>query len=120
MITESATIGALKYLHDTGHVRATEGQARTWHDVISHALPEAEDADLVAAVRAYAAESVESWTTIAHLIPFVRRAHAARTRPQWCGTCDERTRQITTETDGRPMITRCPACHPMTKQLTTH
>jgi DNA-binding MarR family transcriptional regulator len=32
-------------------------------------------------------------------------------RPAWCGSCDERTRQREDET-GRPF--RCPDCHPMT------
>ncbi|WP_189257330.1 hypothetical protein [Lentzea flava] len=33
----------------------------------------------------------------------------ARTRTRWCGTCDERTRQVELD-DGRPA--RCPQCHP--------
>ena len=118
MITPQEAVVALKYLHDTGHVRATDGQGVTWADVINTAVPEATRADLVAGCRAYAAESVESWATVAHVIPFVRRAHAARTRPPWCGECDERTRQITTEADGRPVIARCPTCHPTTRQIT--
>lgn len=121
MITERATIGALKYLHDTGHVRATEGQARTWHDAITHAVPDADDPDIVTAVRAYAAESVESWTTVAHIVPYVRRALTARTRPRWCERCDERSRHVTAEReDGSPVVVRCPTCHPTTKQLTNH
>jgi DNA-binding transcriptional ArsR family regulator len=31
-------------------------------------------------------------------------------RPQWCGTCDERTR-LREDADGHPY--RCPACHPL-------
>ena len=122
MITPQETIVALKYLHDTGHVRATDGQGVTWADVINTAVPEATRADLVTACRTYAAEAVESWTTIAHVIPHIRRAYAARTRPVWCGTCDERARQVTAEDpDGRPVVIRCPACHPTTtKQLTNH
>jgi hypothetical protein len=33
-----------------------------------------------------------------------------RAIPTWCGTCDERTRQLETD-DGRPA--RCPTCHPL-------
>ena len=31
-------------------------------------------------------------------------------RPEWCGRCDERTRQLDTEAGGRR---RCPDCHPL-------
>ena len=120
MITPQETIVALKYLHDTGHVRATDGQGVTWADVINTAIPEATRADLVTACRTYAAEAVESWTTIAHVIPHIRRAYAARTRPVWCGTCDERTRLSETWTDGGRLVVRCPTCHPTTKRLTNH
>jgi hypothetical protein len=35
-------------------------------------------------------------------------------RPPWCGQCDEQTRLIALESnDGKPMMKRCPRCHPL-------
>ena len=113
MITERHALAALKYLHDTGHVRSTDGQARTWADALTTQHPEFEGEDLAAAVRTYAVEAVEPWTTLAHLVPYIKKARTHRLRPAWCGTCDERTRLATThDPDDRPILTRCPTCHP--------
>lgn len=41
-------------------------------------------------------------------------------RPAWCGQCDQTTRQIEYEhDDGRPVIKRCPNCHPEAKVAPT-
>lgn len=107
MITERHALAALKYLHDTGHVRSTDGQARTWADALATQHPEFEGDDLAAAVRAYAVEAIEPWTTLAHLVPYIRRANHLRTLPPKCDGCDQQ-RHIETG-DG---IRRCPTCHP--------
>jgi hypothetical protein len=38
---------------------------------------------------------------------------AARRRPDWCGRCDEETRQLD-DVDG---IRRCPTCHPLARPV---
>lgn len=37
-------------------------------------------------------------------------------RPAWCGDCDESTRLIEQEQDGRPVAGYCPTCHPKSKE----
>ena len=37
-------------------------------------------------------------------------------RPKWCGACDESTRLIEQEQNGRPVAGYCPACHPKSKE----
>jgi hypothetical protein len=41
-------------------------------------------------------------------------ARKPRPRPAWCGQCDERTRQVMAEADGRDVVSHCPRCHPST------
>lgn len=108
-ISTQAVTAALRYLHASGHVRAVEGQAAVWQDVISDALPEATDADLHPAVRRYVQESTSSWTTAADVLPFIRREARARYRATWCGHCDEHTRQVLDE----DTVRRCATCHPL-------
>ena len=41
---------------------------------------------------------------------------AVEQRPQWCGCCERRTRQVLITTPaGEPVIARCPDCHPLAR-----
>ena len=125
MITPREMLTALLRLSLTNSYVDTgvplEMAADAWADVINDELPEATTADLIAGVRAYAREATTGWPKPADLIPHIRAAYRARTKPSWCGHCDDRTRMLTAEReDGTPVAIRCPACHPMTKQLTTN
>ena len=125
MITPREMLTALLRLSLTNSYVDTgiplEMAADAWADVINDELPDATTADLIAGVRAYAREATTGWPKPADLTPHIRAAYRQRTRAAWCGTCDERTRQVTAEReDGSPVVVRCPACHPMTKQLTNH
>lgn len=106
-VTTQAVTAALRYLHASGHVRAVEGQAAVWQDVISDGVPEAQDADLHPAVRRYVQHSTSSWTTATEVLPYIRRQALERRRSDWCGTCDEHTRHLADP------IRRCPTCHPL-------
>ena len=116
MLTHTETAAALKYLHDSGHIRSTEFQAQTWHDILTAAVPDATGTDLHVAVRTYAAESTESWTTSAHIVPYLRRAYWQRVTPPKCDQCDPS--RFVTVADG---VIHCPTCHPKNarKQLTS-
>ena len=126
MITPREMLTALLRLSLTNSYVDTgiplEMAADAWADVINDELPDATTADLIAGVRAYAREATTGWPKPSDLIPHVRAAYRARTRPAWCGTCSERERFITAEdTDGGPVVVRCPTCHPTTtKQITNH
>lgn len=94
--------------------------AEAWADTINDDLPSATLPDLVAGVRSYAREASTGWPKPSDLIPHVRAAYRDRTRPAWCGTCDERTRQVTVERDGRPLVVLCPDCHPTRLMITNN
>ena len=125
MITPREMLTALLRLSLTNSYVDTgvplEMAADAWADVINDELPDATTADLIAGVRAYAREATTGWPKPADLIPHIRAAYRQRTRATWCGSCDSITRLAdATGEDGRPIAIRCPACHPMTKQLTNH
>ena len=126
MIAAPEMLVALRRLSLTNAYVPTAGMslpevAEAWADTLNDELLNVTRDDLVAGVRSYAREASTGWPKPSDLIPHVRAAYRARTRPAWCGTCSERERFITAEdTDGRPVVVRCPTCHPMTKQLTNH
>ena len=125
MITPREMLTALLRLSLTNSYVDTgiplEMAADAWADVINDELPDATTADLIAGVRAYAREATTGWPKPADLTPHIRAAYRQRTRTDWCGQCDSITRLAdATGEDGRPIAIRCPTCHPMTKQLTTH
>lgn len=59
---------------------------------------------------------ITAWTngTLADCLHRARADPPTPTKPPWCGTCDERTRQleITNPDTGRPAARACPDCHP--------
>ena len=95
--------------------------AEAWADTINDDVPHATRDDLITGVRAYAREATTGWPKPADLTPHIRAAYRQRTRAAWCGQCDSITRLAdATGEDGRPVVVRCPTCHPMTRQLTNH